>query len=233
MKNNLYFNLYQNFLKFVKKYLFIIAEKFEKFDKTYPNTSRIIQLSCIYFFAVIDLFHSILNNVLSLSYFPENVNPFLTGIQEVLESPFFKIWGSPEKVFLLSYVVIELMITRSVIKFPKFIKYNIILVFALLMLQGLVISFWDFIFHREISDAVSNWTYDEGMIVATNKALGVFFYLITFIIFLGFYYYFYSNALKGKLATIKNFYWLTDSVAFWLRIKTPTMKRFGGKNKKS
>jgi hypothetical protein len=110
-------------------------------------------------------------------------------------------------------------------------KYNIILVFALLMLQGLVISFWDFVFHREISDAVSNWTYDEGMIVATNKALGMFFYFLTFILFLGLYYYFYSNALKGKIVVIKNFYWLTDSVAFWLRIKTPTMK-FRGKNKR-
>jgi hypothetical protein len=231
MQNNLYFNLYQNFLKFVKKYFLIVGEKLEKFDKLYPNTSRIIQLSFIYFFALIDLFHSILNNVLSLSYFPESVNPFLIGIQEILESPFFKIWGSPEKVFLLSYVVLELIITRSVINFGKFIKYNIILVFALLMLQGLVISFWDFVFHREISDAVSNWTYDEGMTVATNKALGVFFYLITFLAFLGFYYYFYSNALKGKLVTIKGFYWITDSVAFWLRIKTPTM-RFRGRNKK-
>jgi hypothetical protein len=231
MKNNLYFNLYQNFLKYVKKYFSIIAEKLEEFDKTYPNTSRIIQLSFIYLFALIDLFQSILNNVLALSYYPENVNPFITRIQEIMESPFFKIWGSPEKVFLLSYVVLELMITRSVIKFPKFVKYNIILVFALLMLQGLVISFWDFVFHREISDAVSNWTYDEGMIVATNKALGMFFYFLTFILFLGLYYYFYSNALKGKIVVIKNFYWLTDSVAFWLRIKTPTMK-FRGKNKR-
>ena len=39
-----------------------------------------------------------------------------------------------------------------------------------------------------------------------------------------------NRALQGNFATIPGLTWLTDSVAFWLRIKTPTM-RFGKRKK--
>ena len=161
---------------------------------------------------------------------PEILVPFLPIITTILESPILKIWASPEKVFLMSYVVLELMVIRSTLKFSKFIKYNILLVFAFLMIQGLIISFWDLLFHREISDAVSNWSYDHGLIIGTNRKLAGYFFFLTFMGFISLYY-FYSNALKSKIATLPGLFWVTDSVAFWLRIKTPSMK-FKGDNKK-
>jgi len=47
MKQNSIFKVYQNFLKFLKKNLKILKEKFENFDKTYPYTSLKIQLTFI------------------------------------------------------------------------------------------------------------------------------------------------------------------------------------------
>ena len=44
------------------------------------------------------------------------------------------------------------------------------------------------------------------------------------------YLYLYIRSIQGKFATIPGLEWLTDSVAFWLRIKTPTM-RFGKRRK--
>jgi hypothetical protein len=231
MKNKNFLSFYNEIIKTIFSYLKKIKNSFIEFDKKYPDSSQKIQLSFIYFFAVIDLIYSVLNNVFSLGYLSETVSPFFTTIQGILQSPVFKIWASPEKVFFMSYIVLEFMVIRSELNLSKFIRYNILLVFALLMLQGLIISFWDLIFHREISDAISNWTYDEGFLIGTNRTLAVSFFLFTFVIFIALFYYFYSNALKGKIVTIPNFYWITDSVAFWLRIKTPTM-RFGWKNRK-
>lgn len=211
------FNLLKNYFENIKEIL-------QKFDKKYPHTSQIIQLSFIYFFALIDLIYSVLNSIFSLGYVPEFILPFFPIISSILQSPVFKIWASPEKVFFMSYVTLEFMVIRSTLNFSKFIKYNIMLVFALLMLQGLAISFWDLLFHREITNAVANWSYDEGMLINTNRRLATFFFLITFVIFIGLYAHFYGNALKGKIATLPGLYWVTDSVAFWLRIKTPTMK---------
>jgi hypothetical protein len=195
--------------------------------------AQAIQLSFIYFFAVIDLLYNVLTNVYYLGSTPEFLIPYLPFIQALLQSPILKIWGSPEKVFFLSYVVIELMVVRSVFKFSKVVKYNILLIFAILMIQGLVISYWDLLFHRQIASPVAKWAYDQGALIHTNKDLAITFFLNTFIIFILAYIYLYWKAIQGVFATLPGMNWLSDSIAFWLRIKTPTM-RFGkrGKEKK-
>ena len=220
------------FFNFLKKIFSIAKENFQKFDHQYPYTSENIQLSFIYFFALIDLVYSIAQNMFSLGFIPEIILPFFPVINGILQSPILKIWASPEKVFFMSYVVLELMVIRSVLNLSKFVRYNILLVFALLMLQGLVVSVWDLLFHREITAAVANWAYDDGLVIGTNRKLAGFFFFLTFLGFVSLYYYFYANGLKRKIATLPGLYWVTDSVAFWLRIKTPTMK-FGGKDNKN
>jgi hypothetical protein len=118
------------------------------------------------------------------------------------------------------------MVIRSTFKFSKLIKYNILLLFSLLMIQGLAMSYWDLIFNREISESVSEWVYGSGMLIYTDRQVAIFFFLTTFVIFVFVYFYLYLTALRGKFALLPTMEWLTDSVAFWLRIKTPTM-RFG------
>jgi hypothetical protein len=216
-------SVWQHILKIFKIFLINFQKFFSNFN---PNLLQIIQLTFIYFFAVVDLLYAILNNVFSLGYLPEMLLPFFPIIKSILQSPIFQIWGSPEKVFFLSYVVIEFMIVRAVFKFSKLVKYNILLIFAMLMVQGLAISYWDVLFHREIASPVAKWAYDEGTLIHTDKGLA-----IVFVIFMLAYIYLYIRAIQGKFATIPGMEWLTDSVAFWLRIKTPTM-RFGKRKKK-
>jgi hypothetical protein len=221
-------SLWQTILKVLKIFLINFQKFFSQFN---PNVLQIVQLTFIYFFAVVDLLYAILNNVFSLGYLPEMLLPFFPIIKGILQSPIFQIWGSPEKVFFLSYVVIEFMIVRSVFKFSKLVKYNILLIFAMLMVQGLAISYWDVLFHREVATPVAKWAYDQGTLIHTDKGLAIVFFFNTFIVFICTYAYLYIRAIQGKFATIPGMEWLTDSVAFWLRIKTPTM-RFGKRKKK-
>jgi hypothetical protein len=221
---------FQEFFKYVKQYFQKIRQNFHEFSVNSPTTLQNIQLSFIYFFALVDLLHSVLNNVFSLEYFPEILTPFLPFIKGIIFSPFFQIWASPEKVFFLSYVVIELMIIRSVFQFSKLIKYNILLIFALLMLQSLAVSYWDIFFHREVAIGVSKWAADQGALIYTDKDLAISFFFNTFLVFILLYFYCYIRGLQGKFVTIPLMEWLTDSIAFWLRVKTPTMRL--GKRKK-
>ena len=221
-------SLWQRILKILKTFLINFKTFFSTFN---PDVLQIIQLTFIYFFAVVDLLYAVLNNVFSLGYLPEMLLPFFPLIKSILQSPIFQIWGSPEKVFFLSYVVIEFMIVRSVFKFSKLVKYNILLIFAMLMVQGLAISYWDVLFHREIASPVAKWAYDEGTLIHTDKSLAIVFFFNTFVIFMLAYLYLYIRAIQGKFAVIPGMEWLTDSIAFWLRIKTPTM-RFGKRRKK-
>jgi hypothetical protein len=221
---------FQELLKYLKQYFQKIRKNFDQFSVNSPTTLQNIQLSFIYFFAFVDLLHSVLSNVFSLEYFPEILTPFFPLIKGIIFSPFFQIWASPEKVFFLSYIVIELMIIRSVFQFSKLIKYNILLIFALLMLQSLAVSYWDIFFHREVAIGVSRWAADQGALIYTDKDLAINFFLNTFLFFILLYLYCYIRGLQGKFVTIPTMEWLTDSIAFWLRVKTPTMRV--GKRKK-
>jgi hypothetical protein len=214
-----------------KKYWKQLRKNYIEFSQKNSRLNENIQLTFIYFFALVDLLHSILNNVFSLGYFPEMIKAFLPFIESILLSPFFQIWASPEKVFFLSYVVIELMIIRSVFGFSKLIKYNILLIFALLMLQSLAISYWDILFHREIAITASKWAYDKGAIIFTDKDTAITFFFTTFFVFVVGYILLYFRALQGKFPVLPTMEWLTDSIAFWIRIKTPTMRV--GKRKQS
>lgn len=227
MKNSFANQLFLFFNPVLKR-LQAFRKAFKKFSEKYPNTAQTIQLSCIYFCALIDLVQSILNNIFSLSYFPEFLNPILPVLKSILMSPIFQIWASPEKVFFLSYVVIEFMVIRSIFQFSKLIKYNILLLFSLLMLQGLTMSYWDLLFNREISESVSEWVYGSGMLIYTDRQVAIVFFALTFLLFLISYLYLYLTAIEGKFALLPRMNWLTDSIAFWLRIKTPTMP-FGKK----
>jgi hypothetical protein len=215
----------------MKKFFQVLQNSLRNFTIKYPNLSQSIQVTFLYFFALVDLLYSILNNVFSLGYFPEILQPFSVFIKGILESPLFQLWASPEKVFFLSYVVIEFMVVRSIFQFSKLVKYNILLIFSLLMLQGLIVSYWDLLFHRQIATPVAKWAYDQGAILFTDKTLAIFFFLNTFIVFLFAYLYLYFKALRGQFATFPGMAWLTDSIAFWLRIKTPTMP-FGKRKKR-
>ena len=215
------------FLKIFKA----ILQSCTNFSIKYPNLAEIIQLSFIYYFAVIDLLYGILNNVLALGYFPEILRGVYPSIKAILSNPLLQMWNSPEKIFFLSYVAIELIIVRPVFKFSKLVKYNVLLIFALLMIQGLVISYWDLLFHREIATAVTKWIFDESGFIYTDKSLSILVFFCTFILFMIFYSYLYIRAISGKFATFPGTEWLTDSIAFWLKIKTPTM-RMGSRKKK-
>jgi hypothetical protein len=223
-------SVWDTFIKVFQKQFTYIQKNLRVFGSTYPNIAQSIQLSFIYFFAMVDLIYAVLNNVFALGYIPEILLPVFPLIKSILQSPIFKIWASPEKVFFLSYVVIEFMIVRSIFKFSKLVKYNILLIFALLMVQGLVISYWDLLFHRQIATPVAKWAYDQGALIYTDKTLAIAFFLNTFLIFILGYLYLYIRAINGKFAKLPGMEWLTDSVAFWLRIKTPTM-RFGKRKK--
>ena len=74
MKNNSSpISIWQGFLFILKNSL----KKAQKFiSKISPTTLQFIQLTFMYFFAVVDLIHTILNAVFSLGYVPEIIMPF-------------------------------------------------------------------------------------------------------------------------------------------------------------
>lgn len=218
--------------KVIKHRLISMKKGLEAFGGLYPNTAQVIQLSCIYLFAIVDLVYIILNNVLSMGYRSEVFQSFTPTIKSIIENDLLAFWASPEKVFLLSYVAIELMVIRSIFKFSKLVRYHILLVFALLMLQGLLLSALEFGFNREVVANMGKWTLDAGAFFSSSRETGTFVFLFTFIFFFILYVYLYISALNGEFISLKGWEWISDSVSFWLKMYTPTMKFGQEENKK-
>jgi len=170
-----------------------------------------------------DLVYNILKNIMLLDGFDPESNTFKI-VQAILDNRLLQFWGSPEKTFFLSYVLLELTINRSLFSFTKLIKYNIIALFSLLMIQSLIIALWDLIFNRAVSNVA-----DELGFFTMDTELAINVFLITFYVFILIYIYFYVQGLKGKFAQLPFADWFNDSVAFSLRIRTKTM-RIGRKN---
>lgn len=197
------------------------------FDELYPNTSQNIQLCFIYFFAFVDLCYAILINIFALGYHPASIEPFYPIFREILTNPYLKLWASPEKVFMLSYLVIEFMIVRPIFRFSKLIKYNVILIFSLLMIQSLVISYWDCLFNKHVTSDIDDWIFGGENLMNSDLDFAVFIYCMTFLLFVVIYAKFLIQGLNGKIATfhqIPGMTVVTDSAAFWIKLRTPTMK---------
>jgi len=216
MINNNFANLsfWSIFFKKVKKYI----KRFQKKTIKYKNTFQRIQLTFIYFFAIVVLLYSIKT---SLGYFPEIIFKFFPFLQQLMDFQLLKILATPEKTFILYLVVLEVLINRSIFNFSLLVKFNVLLIFILEMFQNLISSYWDLLFNREIEIiAAGGGTF--------LKDLTILFFCFFFVSFLFIYLYCYFRALRGLFPAFPGpLQRLIESVAFWLQIKIPKQDQKG------
>jgi hypothetical protein len=212
-------SVFKNILKFLKIGVNFLKKKNQQFSLKYPNVLQNIQLSVVYFIAIISLLYSLMNILGQIPDLFLNLVP--TFIQEIVNSSIIKFILAPEKTYIVYLIVIEFVIFRSIFKFSKLFKYNLLLIFLLEMFQNLLVSYWDLFFTRSIPGGTSS----------TDFGLAIFFISLLFFTFLGAYLYAYFCSIRGKFVTFPYMYWLTDSIGFWLQIKTPTMGSGNSKKK--
>ena len=210
-------SFWSNFTKIMKKSIKVLL----KGNRSTRHIIDCFQLSFIYFFAFVVLSYSIQGY---LGGFPELVFYFLPHLQEILNVQGLKILATPEKTFVVYLIVIELLMSRSRFNFSLLVKFNILLIFVLEMMQNLAISYWDLIFNREIE-----YSY-VGEVAVIAHDVAQFFFLTLYAVCVLTYGYCFLRSCLGRFPVFAGpASFVTDSVAFWLRIKIP---RKGKKNKK-
>lgn len=204
-KNSFYPKFFQKLLHWFTK----ISKRFRKIAKRNRRIFEQFQLTFIYFFAVVVLTYTIRN---SLGYFPEILFRLFPFIVPIFDIQALKILAAPEKTFILYMLIIEIFLNRSFFNFSVLVKFNVLLIFILEMLQNLLVSYWDILFNRELD------VLNGGVIIARTATM--FFYFFLFIFFFALYLYSYISSLKGVFpkfpGILKS---ITDSVAFWLQLK--------------
>jgi hypothetical protein len=215
----------KNIYNFYKVLLLKLKLNFQLLKKKYPKFFQRFQVTLIYSVPFLELLYSTIHNVYTIGYFPELLKPFFLYFYKIFVSSFFNFLGNPDQAFLISYLAMELFLVHEIFHLSNFIKYHIVLANFILMIQNLVIAYWDFFFNREVFIGVSKWVFDDGIVLVNDPFLSALFFLNIFFLFFSFYIYFYIIALQGKFVNLSYFNWLTDSAAFWARIKTPTMRK--------
>ena len=210
---------------FLIRSLFIFFLYWRSLEEIVPNLNQIIQLSCLYFFAIIDLLVNILPNLLIFEI-PTWLENIVEPIVMFLSNDLVIRLTSPDILYTFTILLLDLLVRRQIFGLSKLVRYNVLLVFALLMLQGVTVSTWDTLFNRQILEAAADWCWDQGTFIHTDKRLLIIFFTITFFFYLGLYLYcWFISSFLGKFPMFgKRFTWLTDSIFFWLKIRTSTMK---------
>ena len=203
--------IWQKFFKMIKNFLTFLKKISQKISKKFPSILQIAQFTFVYLFTILSLFNSM---IMLLGQIPSVFLYFIpVFFENILNSATLKFLLAPEKTYILYLFVIEFVIFNPIFKFSKLFQYNLLLIFLLEMSQNLFISYWDLFFHRELLNSVSS----------IDMELSIYCISVIYGWFLVLYVYSYFCAIRGKFTTFPFMDWLTDSVAFWLRLKTPTM----------
>lgn len=197
--------LLQIFIKKIKR----VFKFFRKNSKKHQLTYQRIQLTFIYFFATVVLMYTVRN---SLGIFPELLFKLFPFLVHIFELQALKILATPEKTFIIYLLVLELLINRSLFNFSVLIKFNVLLIFILEMIQNLVIGYWDLFFNRENQIIGMNMVFVKGATIT--------FFSFFFLFFFALYLYAYFRSFQGTLPIFPGgLKAITDSIAFWLQLK--------------
>jgi hypothetical protein len=204
-------SFFSTLFKWIKKNTFLFKKQNRFFTKKYPNILQFLQLTILYFFALTSLLYSVLT---ILGHFPDIFLLLIpTFIQDIVKSPLFRVFLAPEKTYVVYLFVIEFIIFRSLFNFSKLFKYNVLLIFLLEMMQNLLVSYWDLFFNRSYGNEIP----------LIDIPLAIICISLIYSVFLVCYVYSYICSIRGKFASLPYMDWLTDSISFWLKIKTPRM----------
>ena len=191
-----------------------IREEIQKILKYFKNKAKVkrnliekIELTILYIYIYVLQLYTVAN---ILGEMPHIYYEIFPGLQRFSGSAFsiIKLLASPEKTFIFYFVLLEFVVYRPIINFSIIVRFNIVYVFSLELLQNLVFAYIEFLFTRDFDKVVIH----KGIInpLVWNVYLVV---LITYI-------YSYCQAMRGRLPRLPfGCQKIVDSVAFWLKLK--------------
>lgn len=192
-----------SFLKRVKSFF----RKLFKFFLKHEKLSELIELTILYFLAIVSLTLSI-KNILGVC--PDVVYQIFPFARQILAFGPFKFLAYPEKTIALYLIGIDMIFNREICSL--LFKYNVLLVFVIEMLQNLVVSYYDIFVHRDLD-------YLIGVNFFSSPTTALNFFTFVYFLFVSLYLYCYVSSLFGRFPTFKGpFKKVTDSIAFWLQI---------------
>lgn len=202
-------NFYEKVFRFIGEIFSSYNDFYKKIYRENRQTIQRIQLTVIYGLAMITLMFSFAN---CIGYFPEAMLEMVPFSTQIIQNQVVQYFATPEKIFFFYLLVIETIMNRPIFKMSVLIKYNILLIFILEMVQNLMISWWDLFFSREMD------IFSGSQL--TERSLGIEFLFLLYLLSYTTYLYSYIQAMNGRFPVYPGIAQnIPDSVAFWLRLR--------------
>lgn len=190
-------------------------EKSRRFNKNYPLVIQRIQLLFLYFFGFCSFFYTASASLASTS---ENVEIIPRFLQEMTQNPVTHFFFAPQRSFFFYLLTTEYMVLNPIVNFSKFFKYNVLYILLLQMIQNLALLYLDLFFNPAVD--MNDTSNDTELLFICSLSIFSYFFAVICTAFI--------MAMKNKFVQFPGLEFLTDSVCFWLKIKSPGLKRFFG-----
>jgi len=183
-----------------------IRRHFRKNDFFYEK----IALTGIYFCANSVLLYSVR---MFSGYVPAFIQdlPFLNFI---FESRFLRFLGRPEQSYVFYTFIFQFLIFKPIIRLSLLMRYNMLLLFTLEMIENFILGLWDTFLAREIMEG------NAFLFGVYTKPISQGFLGIVYTLFFITYQYCYLCSLQNKYPKFPGeMRKISDSVLFWLKAK--------------
>lgn len=151
---------------------------------------------------------------LILGSLPELYQYLFPSLESIVAQPFLRTITDPDQTFIIYYIIIEFLIHRPIIRFSLIVRFNIIFLCILELMQNVAYNLIDLLFAREFEQVLMVSQLSSSLINIIN------------VLFNFLYIYCYYQAIRGKLprfpGSLQKF---VDSIAFWLRVKRISKKK--------
>jgi hypothetical protein len=194
------------FLKFYfKKYLKKLNKERIRINKEHPEVIEMFQLITIYIFALIT-FSKYIKGM--LRYYPRLLKILVPFCEITGESPLFFYLGHPNYSYLFYTFISQILHRKKFIKFSDKIRFHLIYIMLLEMLQSVIIQ-WIFFFFQIDRSVGMQMRPMIATILGTNFLCFYFIYIYSFIMGL-------RNSLPYFPPALHFFNLFVDSSLFWV-----------------
>ena len=152
------------------------------------------------------------------------MEPLYTSLEGLIDDPIFSnIFGNPDRVFLFSYFTLEFIVQRSLFGFTRVVKFHILFIFAVQMLQSWLFTLWDLICNPIPTPSPDSWDIDDIDLIHEsdiNSLLAGNVFLLIALISVVAYLYSYIQGLRNRYTEFgPALNWFTESLTWMIRVK--------------
>lgn len=196
----------RNSTKIVQKKIKILQKRIKKWMRANSRLMEKVQLTALYSQALLSAIFATMSFARTA---PWIITTFFPGILPIFEIPLVQFLLTPEKTYVLFFILVNYMINPKITPFSFFVRYNFFLVFSLEMIYSATMMWSDLLLVDRTTSSIGDFYTPTALLIFYNFLFASLFFT---------YAYSYIHALIRKIPVFPGILnGIPVSAAFWIR----------------